>query len=479
MNLQDMTLSGTNSINVSDSLNASLLKLIVKRGATTIAPDGNSLIVYVDKASSANPTSERKQYVFDLASALQYYNEVSDEFKLQIDVKNNDICFKASVERKIAYENSTYSVLETPTIELLESSPIVLFEGENYIYTNYENADLNIIYPKNTDENRMYLNSAIYAGHRLNASGDFSLDDIYFKDAFTKTGDKLNLEVNNAKVDCITSNKNNFSLDENGNLIVKNITGVNSLNISTITSNDGKFTLDASGNLTLASALNVNNITSKNSKFSLDANGNLSLNGNVGANTLNINNITSKNSKFSLDANGNLSVKGLTVNGQTITSGGGLSTTEVCNLIYPVGSIYMSINSTNPANLFGGTWSLWGSGRVPVCINTSDTDFSTVEKTGGSKTHTHTSAAHTHNLSGANAYALVNYTGGRSYLKGRTRSSWTPTDALTGTSTYSSKPSNTWSADVAGKTESTTPGNTGSSSNMPPYITCYMWKRTS
>lgn len=453
MNLQDMTLSGTNSIHVSDSLNASLLKLIVKRGATTIAPDGNSLIVYVDKASSANPTSERKQYVFDLASALQYYNEVSDEFKLQIDVKNNDICFKASVERKIAYENSTYSVLETPTIELLESSPIVLFEGENYIYTNYENADLNIIYPKNTDENRMYLNSAIYAGHRLNASGDFSLDDIYFKDAFTKTEDKLNLEVNNAKVDCITSNKNNFSLDENGNLIVKNITGVNNLNISTIKSNDGK--------------------------FELDENGYLNLSGNISGGTLNINNITSKSGNFSLNSAGSLSVKSLTVNGQTITSGGGLSATEVCNLIYPVGSIYMSINSTNPANLFGGTWSLWGSGRVPVCINTSDTDFSTVEKTGGSKTHTHTSAAHTHNLSGANAYALVNYTGGRSYLKGRTRSSWTPTDALTGTSTYGSKPSNTWSADVGGKTESTTPGNTGSSSNMPPYITCYMWKRTS
>lgn len=29
---------------------------------------------------------------------------------------------------------------------------------------------------------------------------------------------------------------------------------------------------------------------------------------------------------------------------------------EILNIIYPVGSIYMSMNSTNPKNLFGGTW---------------------------------------------------------------------------------------------------------------------------
>lgn len=29
---------------------------------------------------------------------------------------------------------------------------------------------------------------------------------------------------------------------------------------------------------------------------------------------------------------------------------------DMFNLIYPVGSVYMSINSTDPTNLFGGTW---------------------------------------------------------------------------------------------------------------------------
>lgn len=61
--------------------------------------------------------------------------------------------------------------------------------------------------------------------------------------------------------------------------------------------------------------------------------------------------------------------------------------------IYPVGSIYISVKNTNPGTLFGGTWTAWGSGRVPVGVNASETAFSTVEKTGGSKytqMHTHT-----------------------------------------------------------------------------------------
>lgn len=59
----------------------------------------------------------------------------------------------------------------------------------------------------------------------------------------------------------------------------------------------------------------------------------------------------------------------------------------IFDLIYPVGSIYMSVNNTNSKDLFGGTWASWGQGRVPVGVNLSGT-FNTVEKTGRAETHT-------------------------------------------------------------------------------------------
>lgn len=52
------------------------------------------------------------------------------------------------------------------------------------------------------------------------------------------------------------------------------------------------------------------------------------------------------------------------------------SDSSIVNLIYPVGSIYMSVNSTSPATLFGGTWSqlkdrfLLGAGDTYTAGNT-------------------------------------------------------------------------------------------------------------
>ena len=66
--------------------------------------------------------------------------------------------------------------------------------------------------------------------------------------------------------------------------------------------------------------------------------------------------------------------------------------TAIVNLVYPIESILMSVKNTNPSNYLGGTWVAWGAGRVPVGVNTSDSSFSTVEKTGGKKTHTLTSS---------------------------------------------------------------------------------------
>jgi len=56
-------------------------------------------------------------------------------------------------------------------------------------------------------------------------------------------------------------------------------------------------------------------------------------------------------------------------------------------LLYPIGSIYMSIQDTNPSVFFGGTWERIAKGKTLVGVDENDTDFNASSKTGGEKTH--------------------------------------------------------------------------------------------
>lgn len=132
--------------------------------------------------------------------------------------------------------------------------------------------------------------------------------------------------------------------------------------------------------------------------------------------------------------------------------------TNLIDTIYPVGSIYMSVSSTNPGTTFGvGTWTAWGAGRVPVGVAGSGT-FNTVEKTGGAETHTLTIAEmplHEH-VNGASTGTLVQYVG----TGGNT--TWRFGDGGT----------------AAQQRDLEAVGGGDAHNNLQPFITCYMWKRT-
>lgn len=57
------------------------------------------------------------------------------------------------------------------------------------------------------------------------------------------------------------------------------------------------------------------------------------------------------------------------------------------NPYWPIGSIYLSVSSANPTKCFGGTWQQIAKGRTLVGVDSTQTEFNTVKKTGGEKTH--------------------------------------------------------------------------------------------
>lgn len=134
----------------------------------------------------------------------------------------------------------------------------------------------------------------------------------------------------------------------------------------------------------------------------------------------------------------------------TINAGtfGGMTVSQFVDMIYPVGSIYMSANATSPETLFGGTWESIG-GRF---LLGADATYA-AGSTGGETTHTLTSdemPAHRHAI----------YMGGES----DNGEFWGP-NVVT--------PQNKTSANATDTSGGNQPHN-----NMPPYLAVYMWQRT-
>lgn len=57
--------------------------------------------------------------------------------------------------------------------------------------------------------------------------------------------------------------------------------------------------------------------------------------------------------------------------------------TKMLDTVYPVNSIYISLDSTSPASLYGGTWERFGKGKTLVSVDEADTDFKTAGLPGG------------------------------------------------------------------------------------------------
>lgn len=153
------------------------------------------------------------------------------------------------------------------------------------------------------------------------------------------------------------------------------------------------------------------------------------------------------------------------------------TTATILAAAYPIGSLFLSAVSTNPATLLGiGTWTAFGAGRMPVGYDATQTEFNAAGKTGGEKTHTltasempththtqnvhnHTQDAHAHNVgqlwhisSGTDAWAFA-------------QSGTTSTDPATATN-------------QAATATNQNAGSGAAHNTLPPYITVFMWKRT-
>ena len=154
------------------------------------------------------------------------------------------------------------------------------------------------------------------------------------------------------------------------------------------------------------------------------------------------------------------------VTAEEIGSTAAVDYSELLSKIYPVGSIYMSATMSTTSQVeatLGGTWVAWGAGRVPVGVDTTQTEFDVVEETGGEKTHTLVNSE-LPKIEGTlphTAYGEKKISGAFSFTSGSV-------------SSYEGANSNTSNNRIYKLSF----GNNTAHNNLQPYITCYMYKRT-
>lgn len=161
---------------------------------------------------------------------------------------------------------------------------------------------------------------------------------------------------------------------------------------------------------------------------------------------------------------------------------------KVLDRIQPVGSLYFSTSNTSPASLFGGSWERYAQGRVMVSASDTDEDF-TVGTTGGEKTHQHEygwvvceyyssplitpgSKNRTHSDSGLLSWDNEGNLPDKSYFFTWKQSKYTGNMEKNGS----------LAANVGGYVTSANryvqTAITNISSNVQPYISVYIWRRT-
>ena len=129
-----------------------------------------------------------------------------------------------------------------------------------------------------------------------------------------------------------------------------------------------------------------------------------------------------------------------------------VSTSDLLDLVYPVGSIYLSVGSTAPSTLFGGTWQ-----QIKDTFLLGSGDDYTLGDTGGEATHTLTvdeMPSHNHNCE----YEYPFNTGGLGVYVPASNA-----NAPTGLNSNVIKST----------------GGSQAHNNMPPYLVVSIWKRVS
>ena len=147
---------------------------------------------------------------------------------------------------------------------------------------------------------------------------------------------------------------------------------------------------------------------------------------------------------------------------------------SIVDAVYPVGSIYMSVNSANPSTLFGGTWE-----QIEDTFLLSAGQTYTAGDTGGEAEHTLAKEElPTEHMTFRRLYNAADGSTVDVMAASQTDGSIGVADGTNGRPDINFHAATISGITTGQKAMQYTYGGGQSHNNMPPYLAVYMWKRT-
>ena len=141
---------------------------------------------------------------------------------------------------------------------------------------------------------------------------------------------------------------------------------------------------------------------------------------------------------------------------------------SLANLFFPIKKVVIFNDNDDHSNYLGFTWERIARGKMLVGIDSADTDFNTIGKTGGEKEHTLTineMPAHSHKLQG-NTNVVFDESSTYPYLLASAKRGYAIGDSVVFGDGYKIN-------------DTTNTGGGQSHNNMPPYQVVALWQRIS
>lgn len=147
---------------------------------------------------------------------------------------------------------------------------------------------------------------------------------------------------------------------------------------------------------------------------------------------------------------------------------------SIVDAVYPVGSIYMSVNSANPSTLFGGTWE-----QIEDTFLLAAGQTYTAGDTGGEAEHTLAKEElPTEHMTFRRLYNAADGSTVDVMAASQTDGSIGVADGTNGRPDINFHAATISGITTGQKAMQYTYGGGQSHNNMPPYLAVYMWKRT-